>query len=76
MDGMTARPIGTEVSCDGPDETVDCPDNAAVRAAFVSVTPRDVRADGREQGWIVRRRNRRFVDLCPQCAASSFVTRP
>jgi hypothetical protein len=25
---MTARPIGVEVSCDGPDEQTDCPDSA------------------------------------------------
>lgn len=64
---MTARPIGTEVSCDGPDDRTDCLDSAAVRAAYDSVTAPQVRADGRTQGWITRRRNGRVVDLCPAC---------
>lgn len=64
---MTAQPIGTEVYCDGPDETSDCPDSAAVRAAITSVAPREVRADGRADGWSRRRRNGRLVDLCPRC---------
>jgi hypothetical protein len=27
---VTAYSLGTEVSCDGPDETTDCPDSAAI----------------------------------------------
>jgi hypothetical protein len=73
---VTARPIGVEVSCDGPDEQTDCPDSAAVRASFMSVTARQVRADGRADGWIRRRRAGRVVDLCPGCAAVSAVSRP
>jgi len=64
---MTARPIGVEVSCDGPDEETDCPDSAAVRASFVSVTAPQVRADGRRDGWTVRRRLGRRRDVCPAC---------
>jgi hypothetical protein len=64
---MTATPIGVEISCDGPDEQTDCPDSAAVRASFASVTARQVRADGRDQGWTVRRRAGRLRDLCPAC---------
>lgn len=64
---MTARSIGTEVSCDGPDASRDCPDSAAVRASFTSLTAAEVRADGRADGWIRRRRNGRRVDLCPAC---------
>lgn len=52
---MTARPIGTEVFCDGPDERTDCPNSAAVRASYGSVTTRQVRADGRAQGWTTQR---------------------
>lgn len=64
---MTARLIGTEVACDGPDEHTDCPDSAAVPAAYDSVTARQVRADGRTQGWTARRRAGRLRDLCPAC---------
>jgi hypothetical protein len=64
---MTARPIGVEVSCDGPDDQTDCPYSAAVHARFTSVTARQVRADGREDGWTVRRVPGRLVDLCPAC---------
>ena len=67
---MTARPIGVEVSCDGPAPGTDCPDSAAVRAQFTSMTPQQVRADGREDGWTRRRRNGRLVDLCPTCSAA------
>ena len=64
---MTATSIGVEISCDGPDETTDCPQSAAVRAAYDSVTARQVRADGRTEGWAVRRRAGRLRDLCPAC---------
>ena len=66
---MTARPIGVEVSCDGPDEQTDCPDSAAVRACFGSVTTPQVRADGRRDGWTVRRDCGRLRDVCPACRA-------
>lgn len=66
---MTARPIGVEVSCDGPDEQTDCPDSAAVPAGFASVTAPQVRADGRRAGWTVRRRVGRLRDVCPACSA-------
>ncbi|KFG02582.1 hypothetical protein IQ62_01115 [Streptomyces scabiei] len=65
---MTAYPIGVEVSCDGPDENTDCPHSAAVRASYASRTTQQVRADGRSQGWTVRRRARRLRDLCEACA--------
>lgn len=68
MDRVTARPIGTEVSCDGPDEQTDCPDSAAVPASFASMTAREVRADGRRLGWAYRLRAGRLVDLCSGCA--------
>ncbi len=64
---MTAQSIGVEVSCDGPDEKTDCPDSAAVRSRVTSYTAPQVRADGRRQGWAVRRRNGHIVDLCPAC---------
>lgn len=63
---MTARPLGTEVSCDGPDEQTDCPDSAAVRASFTSLTAPQVRADGRHDGWGTRR-SPRLRDVCPAC---------
>ncbi|MFG2307638.1 hypothetical protein ACGFS9_02945 [Streptomyces sp. NPDC048566] len=68
---MTARPLGTEVSCDGPDEDTDCPDSAAVRAAFTSMTAPQVRADGRRDGWVVRRRDGHIRDLCLACRLAS-----
>lgn len=68
---MTATPIGVEVSCDGPDEQTDCPDSAAVRASFTSMTARQVRADGRAQGWTTRRVPGRLQDVCPSCAAGA-----
>jgi len=64
---MTATPIGVEISCDGPDENTDCPSSSAVRASFDSVTARQVRADGRDQGWTTRRRAGHLRDLCPTC---------
>lgn len=67
---MTATSLGVEVSCDGPDEPSDCPDSAAVRASFGSRTVREVRADGRAQGWAYRLRAGRLVDLCPACATT------
>jgi hypothetical protein len=67
---VTAYSLGVEVSCDGPAPGADCPDSAAVRAQFTSMTPQQVRADGREDGWTRRRRNGRLVDLCPTCTAA------
>lgn len=64
---MTAYPIGVEVFCDGPDDQTDCPDNAAVCASFTSRTARQVRADGRTQGWTTQRGAGRLRDLCPAC---------
>ena len=64
---MTARSLGVEVSCDGPAGGDDCPDNAAIRARFVSLTTPQVRADGRKDGWTVRRTPGRLLDLCPRC---------
>jgi hypothetical protein len=64
---MTARSIGTEVSCDGPDASRDCPESAAISASFGSMTAAEVRADGRDDGWTRRRRNDHLVDLCPAC---------
>ncbi|WP_406417981.1 hypothetical protein [Streptomyces sp. NBC_01614] len=66
---MTVHSLGVEVSCDGPDEQTDCPASAAVPIRFGSMTPRQVRADGREDGWTRRRRAGRLVDLCTGCAA-------
>jgi len=70
---MTARPIGVEVSCDGPDEQTDCPDSAAIPAAFTSVTTPQVRADGRRAGWAALRRLGRLRDVCPACRARPAV---
>jgi hypothetical protein len=67
---VTAYSLGVEVSCDGPAPRTDCPDSAAVRAQFTSMTAAQVRADGRETGWTRRRRNGRLVDLCPTCTAA------
>lgn len=64
---MTATPIGVEISCDGPDEQADCPESAAVPASFASRTARQVRADGREQGWTRRRVPGHLRDVCPGC---------
>ncbi|MFF2502152.1 hypothetical protein ACFVTY_01965 [Streptomyces sp. NPDC058067] len=64
---MSAHPIGVEVACDGPDGQRDCPDSAAIRASFGSVTARQVRADGRNDGWTVRRAPGRLLDVCPNC---------
>lgn len=66
---MTAYPLGFEVSCDGPDENTDCHESAAIPIRFGSMTAQEVRADGREVGWIRRRRAGRLADLCPDCAA-------
>ncbi|WP_435245173.1 hypothetical protein [Streptomyces tendae] len=64
---MTAYPLGVEVACDGPTAGQDCPDSAAVRAQLTSTTAREVRADGRRDGWRRRRRGTHLVDLCPSC---------
>lgn len=68
---MTARPLGTEVFCDGPDQQTDCTNSAAVPFAVTSHTAREVRADGRRLGWTRRRRGGRLVDLCPACATAT-----
>ncbi|MEU3613448.1 hypothetical protein ABZ725_14190 [Streptomyces sp. NPDC006872] len=68
---MTAHSLGVEVSCDGPDEQTDCPGSAAIRIRFASLTAREVRADGRKDGWARQRRAGRLADLCPGCAAPS-----
>lgn len=70
MTAVTARQIGVEVSCDGPDEQTDCPDSAAVHARFASVTAAQVRADGRKDGWSTRR-GPGLRDVCPACRASA-----
>lgn len=67
---MTAYSLGVEISCDGPAPGADCPDSAAVAARFGSMTPQQVRADGREDGWTRSRRTGRLVDLCPRCTAA------
>ncbi|MFJ6559925.1 hypothetical protein ACIQMV_08590 [Streptomyces sp. NPDC091412] len=67
---MTAYPIGVEVSCDGPDEQTDCPESAAIRASFNSRTARQVRADGRVDGWTTRRGPGRLRDVCPICSGA------
>jgi hypothetical protein len=64
---VTVYSLGVEVSCDGPAPGTDCPDSAAIPIRFGSVTARQVRADGREDGWTVRRVQGRLVDVCPAC---------
>lgn len=64
---MTAHPIGTEVICNGPVDGGDCPDSAAIRARIASRTARQVRADGRADGWTTRRAPGRLLDICPNC---------
>lgn len=71
---MSVHPIGVEVSCDGPDEQTDCPDSAAIRASYASRTARQVRADGRADGWTVRRAAGRLLDVCPACRARRTAT--
>ncbi|MFC8423981.1 hypothetical protein ACFUN7_24400 [Streptomyces sp. NPDC057236] len=66
---MTAFVIGYEVYCDGPTTQDDCPESAAVRASVASRTARQVRADGRAQGWTARHGGGRLIDLCPSCTA-------
>lgn len=66
---MSVHTLPVEVFCDGPDESRDCPESAAVRACFGSFTAAQVRADGRKDGWVQRRRDGRSVDLCPNCKA-------
>ncbi|MER6611581.1 hypothetical protein ABT282_38485 [Streptomyces sp. NPDC000927] len=61
---MTARPLGVEIACDGPTGHYDCPHNAAIRAQFTSRTARQVRADGRRDGWRARPGG---LDICPDC---------
>jgi hypothetical protein len=64
---VTATVIGVEISCDGPDEQTDCPESAAVSASFASRTARQVRADGRRDGWTTRRAPGQLRDVCPSC---------
>lgn len=64
---MTAHSLGVEIDCNGPDGSRDCPESAAVRARFASLTAAEVRADGRSDGWVLRRRGGRLVDLCSTC---------
>ncbi|QCX81094.1 hypothetical protein C9F11_37555 [Streptomyces sp. YIM 121038] len=64
---MTAHDLGFEIACDGPDKASDCPDSAAISARLGSLTAAQVRADGRRDGWVRRRRDGRLVDLCPAC---------
>lgn len=64
---MTAHSLGVEIACNGPADRNDCPDSAAVRARFTSRTAREVRADGRRDGWTVRRVPGRLLDICPRC---------
>lgn len=73
---MTVRPIGAEVSCDGPDASRVCPESAAIRASLRSVTAVQVRSDGREDGWVSRRRDGRLVDLCPTCKTNPTRKEP
>ncbi|MFE7077890.1 hypothetical protein ACFU96_48235 [Streptomyces sp. NPDC057620] len=68
---MTSHTLGVEISCDGPDEQTDCPDSAAVHARFGSLSARQVRADGRKDGWTVRRAPGRLRDVCPGCRANT-----
>lgn len=65
---MSVHSLGVEISCDGPTQSRDCPDSAAIPAAFASLTAAQVRADGRALGWVRRRRDGRLPDLCPNCA--------
>ncbi|MEU9849210.1 hypothetical protein [Streptomyces sp. NPDC047985] len=64
---MSAYPLGVEIACDGPTGSDDCPDSAAVRARFTSRTARQVRTDGRRNGWTTRRAQGRLLDICPRC---------
>ncbi|CAL9668455.1 hypothetical protein SUDANB145_07285 (plasmid) [Streptomyces sp. enrichment culture] len=64
---MTAYSNGVEIACDGPDEETACPNSAAVRARFGSLTARQVRADGRKDGWTTRRVPGHLRDVCPTC---------
>lgn len=64
---MSEHSLGVEVACDGPDEPSDCPQSAAGRRAFTSRTAPQVRADGRADGWVTRRRGGHLIDLCPAC---------
>ena len=67
---MTAQPLGIEVACDGPTGGNDCPDSAAFHAVGPSWTVRELRADGRVDGWTVRRAPGRLLDICPRCRAT------
>ncbi|MFE7111805.1 hypothetical protein ACFU98_29680 [Streptomyces sp. NPDC057575] len=64
---MSAHSLGVEVACDGPAGLDDCPDSAAISAQFTSRTTQQVRADGRRDGWTVRRAPGRLLDVCPRC---------
>lgn len=68
---MTVYPLGVEISCDGPDDDTDCPNSAAIPIRFGSMAARQVRADGREDGWTTRRAPGRLLDICPTCLAAA-----
>lgn len=63
---MTAYLIGYEIACDGPTDTDDCPNSAAIPPPFGARTASQVRAAGRNQGW-TRPHGR---DCCPTCTAT------
>lgn len=71
---MTAHPLGVEIACDGPAGRDDCPNSAAIPIRFASRTARQVRADGREDGWTTRRAPGRLIDLCPRCRTHTAST--
>jgi hypothetical protein len=64
---VTVYSLGVEISCDGPAPGTDCPDSAAIPIRFGSLTAQQVRADGRQDGWTVRRIPGRLLDICPAC---------
>ncbi|WP_329595877.1 hypothetical protein OG195_44730 (plasmid) [Streptomyces sp. NBC_01362] len=64
---MSTHLLGVEIACDGPAGRDNCPHNAAIRAQFTSRTARQVRADGRRDGWTVHRIPGRLLDICPRC---------
>lgn len=71
---MTTYSLGVEVACDGA-EPGDCPESAAIRSAFTSRTAPQVRADGRADGWVTRRRGGHLIDLCPACQSPAITTK-
>lgn len=65
---MTVHSLGVEIACNGPSGRDDCPDSAAIRARFTSRTAREVRADGRRDGWTTQPGGH---DLCPTCRTTA-----